>query len=77
VSIHILRTPGYHVGYVRGIGCRNWRRVTGKHKRAESALAAAVRKMERDDKRACVMFVPTGETGMYYEPHMEMEANRI
>lgn len=75
--LHILRTPGYYVGYTRQVGCRNWTKVTGRCKTAGSALAKATRKMHSWDKRACVMFVPTGETGQYYEPHMAMEAVRL
>lgn len=76
VQVHILRTDGYFIGQVRGIGCRNWRTITGKCRTGSSALAAAVIKMRASDKRARSIFVPTGDTGSYYGPSIDMEARR-
>ena len=74
--LHVLRTPGHYIGQVRGIGCRNWRTVTGHCRSAESALSQAIAKMVRNDKRARCLYVPTGETGGWYGPTLAMEARR-
>ena len=75
-DLHILRTSGHYIGQLRGNGYRLWRTVTGRCSQPENALAAAVLRMERTDKRARVLFVPTGETGAHYEPTLAMEARR-
>lgn len=74
--VHVHCTTGYYLGQLRGIGCRNWRSVTGKCKTPESALSRACAHMKRDDKRARVLYVPTGENGSWYGPTVSMEARR-
>lgn len=71
--LHICVPRGYYLGQVRGIGCRNWRSVTGRCRKPEAALSKAVAIMRRDDKRARVLFV---DTGGWYGPNLVMEANR-
>jgi hypothetical protein len=75
-TLHVLRTTGYYLGQVRGIGCRNWRSVTGQCKSATHALERALRLMRESDKRARVLYMPTGENGSWYEPTVAMEARR-
>ena len=58
-------------------GFRKWHDVTGQCRTATGALSRAVAKMGREDARARVLFIPTGETGQWYEPHVSMEAKRL
>ena len=75
--MHILTTNGHFIAQVRGIGCRNWRTINkSKYTTAQKALSIAVRNMGKNDKRARALYVPTGETGSWYEPHVAMEARR-
>lgn len=71
--VHILRARGYYIGQVRGEGCRNYRTVTGHCRNPYRALAAAVLKMTRSDKRARVLFI---DRSGWYEPNLAMEARR-
>lgn len=73
--MHILRVRGHYIGQVRGIGCRNWRTITGKCRSAQGALARAVAQMGRDDKRARALLIPNLEMS-WYEPTVMMEARR-
>lgn len=75
-TLHILCTTGHYVGQVRGIGCRNWRTVTGHCRESTNALSKAVARMGDRDKRARALYVPTGDTGSYYGPSLAMEARR-
>jgi hypothetical protein len=75
-TLHILRTTGHYIGQVRGIGCRNWRTVTGRCREPTKALSKAVTCMGDRDKRARALYVPTGDTGSYYGPSLAMEARR-
>lgn len=74
--VHILRTPGHYVGQVRLRGHRTWQTVTGRCGSSERALGKAVTKMTQSHKRARSVFVPTGDSGAYYDPHVSMEACR-
>lgn len=76
-NVHILRTPGHYIGQVKGLGCRTWRTKTKtEHATPESAMAVAALSMGARDKRARVLFIPTGETGSYYGPTVAMELKR-
>lgn len=77
MNLHILRTRGYYIGQVRGIGCRHWRTVGRRRAECTRAMADALRSMRRRDKRARVLFCPTGESGSYYEPTLSMELRRV
>ena len=72
---HILRTPGYYSAQVRRFGCRNWR-IVGRCKSRARAISKAALSMQSDDHRLRVVFVPTGETGSYYEPNLDFEGKR-
>jgi len=72
-TIHVCVPRGYFVGQVRGIGCRKWRTVTGRCRDPRRALARAVCKMARDDKRARVLFI---DRSGWYEPNLVMRASR-
>lgn len=76
-DLHILRTCGYFIGQVRGIGCRRWRTVGRRRSAATRAMSDALRSMQPHDKRARVLFCPTGETGSYYDPTVSMELRRV
>ena len=76
MNIHILHTTGYYIGQVRLRGHQRWQTVTGHCKSGERALARAVAKMGYEHKRARCVFMPTGENGQYYDPHVSMEASR-
>ena len=71
--IHINRPTGYYIGQTRRIGARRWSTVTGHCRSGEGALAAAVRTMRQDDKRARALFIC--DSG-WYEPTIVMEAHR-
>lgn len=73
--VHVNRTGGAFIGQLRGIGCRNWRTVTGRCKTPEYALAAAARKMQRDDHRVRVLFDPTQPS--YYGPTQVLDCKRV
>lgn len=74
---HVLRTPGYYVGQWRPIGHRLWSTATGKCRTRGSALASIARRgpVHRNVKLR-VLFVPTGETGSYYDPNVVMEVTQ-
>ena len=75
--MHILRVRGHYIGQVRGIGCRNWRTVTGKCRSAQGALSRTLAQMGRNDKRARALLMPNLEMAGYYEPVVMMEARRM
>lgn len=77
MSLHILRTRGYYISQVRGFGCRQWRTVGRRRADCTRAMSDALRSMRPRDKRARVLFCPTGETGSYYDPTVSMELRRV
>ena len=64
--LHINRPRGHYIGQVRPAGYQRWRTVTGKHKSALTALAAAVLR-GRNMKRARVLFI---DASGWYDPHV-------
>jgi len=70
-SLHIHAPKGEYVGQLRGYGCRKWRSVITTKNSAKHALAGAVRKMQKNDKRARVIFCAE-----YYDPVVVMEASK-
>lgn len=71
--VHILWARGHYIGQTRERGHKRWTTVTGNCKRAEAAMAQAVRKMTPNDYRARVLFI---DSGGWYEPNIVMECNR-
>lgn len=71
--VHISIPRGHYIGQVRRRGAKRWRTVTGKCRSDTAAMAKAARAMDREDKRARVLFI---DTSGWYEPHICMEAAR-
>ena len=71
--IHINIPRGYYIGQVRRYGAKRWRTVTGHCKTDKGAMERAVASMQRDDKRARVLFI---DRSGWYEPTICMEASR-
>ena len=72
-TIHINRPRGHCIGQICARGSRRWRTVTGRHRRPERALAAAVVHMRGNIGRARVLFV---DSSGWYGPNVLMEAKR-
>ena len=70
---HIHAPRGHYLGQLKGFGCRKWRTVIKTRNSAKHALAGAVRKMTKNDKRARVIFCT--DDG-WYEPNVVMEASK-
>lgn len=68
--------PQVYLGQVCMVGGRRWRTVTGPCRTPEAALARAVQKMERGDKRARALSVARRDVVDYYGPMVAMEATR-
>lgn len=73
MNLHIHSPAGYFAGYVRAVGGKKWRKVTGRCSCAERALSLAVARMRKDDARAVACWCDL--TG-WYAPVSMMEANR-
>lgn len=70
-TVHIHAPEGHYVGQIRRDWERKWRTVTKDLLDLKTAMAIAVLRMDKDDKRARVLFVAD-----WYEPVVVMECKR-
>jgi hypothetical protein len=71
--VHIYAPSGDYIGQVRKYGARRWRTVTGKCRTDKGAMERAVASMQKNDKRARVLWIVRDG---WYDPNVVMECAR-